>query len=288
MAECARGVYRSRRPRESAFYRLIEELFRHCVLGKLRRKGLLTPERIKLMESWRHSGFNVNAAARIGAADGSGRENLARYLIRAPFSVNKIRYDPKTQAVIYKTKMVPGANRSFEVFDPLDFLAAVTAHIPNRGEHLAGITDGIRACSGVGAGARGGSRRRSNRCRPQMRRRTLRRHGPIGRASSRRSSRPTLSSARTAGGPMLIVAFIEDQRLVRAILERLLLWDEARAPLVAPPVPDSSRRLLRHADNLGVRHFSLPACSALERSGDVHLSQRCSGGKRPSGKADCT
>jgi hypothetical protein len=34
------------------------------------------------------------------------------------------------------TKMVPGANRNFEVFDPLDFLAAVTAHSPNRGEHL--------------------------------------------------------------------------------------------------------------------------------------------------------
>jgi len=27
-------------------------------------------------------------------------------------------------------------NRNFEVFDPLDFLAAVTARIPNRGERL--------------------------------------------------------------------------------------------------------------------------------------------------------
>jgi hypothetical protein len=38
--------------------------------------------------------------------------------------------------VIYKTKMVVGPNRNFEVFDPLDFLASVTSHIPNRGEHL--------------------------------------------------------------------------------------------------------------------------------------------------------
>lgn len=58
----------------------------------LLRKGLLTPERIKLMKSWEHSGFNVNAAVRIGAYDAAGRENLARYLIRAPFSMNKIRY----------------------------------------------------------------------------------------------------------------------------------------------------------------------------------------------------
>jgi hypothetical protein len=114
----------------------IEELFRHRVFKMLTRKGLLTPERVKLMQSWAHSGFNVNAAVRIGAADATGRENLARYLIRAPFSMNKIRYDTKAQSVIYKTRMVPGANRNFEVFDPLDFLAAVTAYILNRGEHL--------------------------------------------------------------------------------------------------------------------------------------------------------
>ena len=32
--------------------------------------------------------------------------------------------------------IVEGANRNFEIFDPLDCLAAVTSHIPNRGEHL--------------------------------------------------------------------------------------------------------------------------------------------------------
>jgi len=91
----------------------IEELFRHRVLGMLRRKGLLTPERIRLMRSWEHSGFNVNAAVRIGASDATGRENLARYLIRAPFSMNKIRYDPAARTVICKTKMVAGPNRNF-------------------------------------------------------------------------------------------------------------------------------------------------------------------------------
>jgi hypothetical protein len=114
----------------------IEELFRHRVCRMLRRKGLLTPERIKFMRSWAHSGFNVNSSVRIGADDATGRENLARYLIRAPFSTNKISYDPAAQTVIYSTKMVEGPNRNFEFFDPLDFLAAMTSHIPNRGEHL--------------------------------------------------------------------------------------------------------------------------------------------------------
>lgn len=77
------------------------------------RKGLLTPERVTLMQSWAHSGFNVNAQVRIGADDVTGRENLARYLIRVPFSINKIRYDPAARSVIYKTKMVAGSNRNF-------------------------------------------------------------------------------------------------------------------------------------------------------------------------------
>lgn len=55
----------------------IEELFRHRVFKMLLRKGLLTPERIKLMQTWRHSGFNVNASVRIGVDDATGRENLA-------------------------------------------------------------------------------------------------------------------------------------------------------------------------------------------------------------------
>jgi len=54
----------------------IEELSRHRVLGMLRRKGLLPPERIKLIRSWAHSGFNVNASVRIVADDATGREKL--------------------------------------------------------------------------------------------------------------------------------------------------------------------------------------------------------------------
>jgi hypothetical protein len=138
----------------------IEELFRQRALGVLRRKGLLTPQRIKLMRSWAHSGFNVNAAVRIVTDDAAGRENLARYLIRVPFSMNKIRYEPKAQSVIYKTKIVHGANRNFEDFDPLDFLAAMTSHITNRGEHLVWHERYYSSVKGGGTGFRGGGRQR--------------------------------------------------------------------------------------------------------------------------------
>jgi len=64
------------------------------------------------------------------------RETISRYLIRAPFSVEQITWAPGRSSVIYRTKMVKGPNRNFQVYDPLDFLANLTAHIPDKGEHL--------------------------------------------------------------------------------------------------------------------------------------------------------
>jgi len=90
--------------------------------------------------------------------------------------------------------MVPGANRNFAIFDPLDFLAAVTCHIPNRGDHLARYY-------GYYSSVQRGRRRRQG---PSVRSRSpttpLARRwcAAPGRASSRRSSRPTRWSARIA------------------------------------------------------------------------------------------
>jgi hypothetical protein len=89
-----------------------------------------------MLMGWKHSGFNVDGSVRIAAGDTRARENISRYLIRAPFSVEKIRYCARKGSVIYRTKMVKGPNRNFQVYDPLTFLAAATSHIPDRGEHL--------------------------------------------------------------------------------------------------------------------------------------------------------
>jgi len=56
-------------------------------------------------------------------------------------------------APIDKTKMVEGANRNFEIIDPLDFLAAVTSCIPNRGEHLVRYVRGSALRGGSGGSA---------------------------------------------------------------------------------------------------------------------------------------
>jgi Putative transposase len=50
--------------------------------------------------------------------------------------MEKMRYQAKTGTIIYQSKMHPVLKRNFEVFSACDWLAALTAHIPNAGEHL--------------------------------------------------------------------------------------------------------------------------------------------------------
>jgi hypothetical protein len=62
-----------------------------------------------------------------------GVENVAQYLIRNTFSLAKLSYIEKTGTVIYRSKMSHGGNkRYFEMFTPLEFIAAITQHIPER------------------------------------------------------------------------------------------------------------------------------------------------------------
>ena len=39
-----------------------------------------------------------------------------------------------SHSISYSGDLRTGVNRNFQVFDPLDFLAEVTPHIPNKGE----------------------------------------------------------------------------------------------------------------------------------------------------------
>ena len=61
---------------------------------------------------------------------------MAEYILRSPVSLEKLQYQAKTGSIIYHSKMHPVAKRNFEVFSACDWLAALTAHIPNAEEHL--------------------------------------------------------------------------------------------------------------------------------------------------------
>jgi len=45
-------------------------------------------------------------------------------------------YREDTKTVLYRSKMNPVLKKNFAVFPVLDWIAAITAHIPNKGKQL--------------------------------------------------------------------------------------------------------------------------------------------------------
>jgi hypothetical protein len=77
-----------------ALERAAEEMFRHKVLGLLRRRGLVSQERVELLLSWRRSGFSVHNRVFAHPGDGRDFEALVRYMMRSPVSLSRLRFSP--------------------------------------------------------------------------------------------------------------------------------------------------------------------------------------------------
>jgi len=45
-------------------------------------------------------------------------------------------YREDTGTVLYRSKIKPGSQKNFAIFPVLDWIATLTAHIPNKGEQL--------------------------------------------------------------------------------------------------------------------------------------------------------
>jgi len=123
------GMFRVAPPLE---LKKLEAIFRHKVFRLLLNKGKITQELIAMLSSWRYSGFNVFCGNRISPTDDTAMENLARYIIRASFSQERMQYLDQEGTVVYRSKD-GAATRNFPA---LEWLAAMCSHIPNRGEQM--------------------------------------------------------------------------------------------------------------------------------------------------------
>jgi hypothetical protein len=88
------------------------------------------------MLAWRHSGFSVHNGVRVRARDAEGRKKLAQYMLRAPFSLEKLIYLPETGMVMYRSHMHKGLKRNFQLLPSAQWLEMLCRHIPDRFEHL--------------------------------------------------------------------------------------------------------------------------------------------------------
>ena len=126
------------------------EIWRGKVFDLLFDKGLLSLDTIESMMGWKHSGFNIDISVRIEKDDHEDLLRLIEYISRCPFSLARMVKLTDDGKVMYRAShanctrypmlgkemdLRPGMNRNYQVFDPLDFLASVTQHIPNKGEH---------------------------------------------------------------------------------------------------------------------------------------------------------
>ena len=96
----------------------------------------ISRELVDKLLSWKNSGFNIHNQVKIQTYDSHGRESLAQYILRSPFSQQKMTYRTDTKTVLYRSKMNPNLKRNFALFPVLDWIAEITAHIPNKGERL--------------------------------------------------------------------------------------------------------------------------------------------------------
>lgn len=126
-----------------------EKLWQERVFSLLLNEHKISEETVVNMRSWKHSGFSVDNSVMINAGDKAGIQRLTEYITRCPFSLARMVSETKDGKIVYRAShancipfplsgdrtLMAGIPRNFEVFDPLDFLAEVTQHIPNKGEH---------------------------------------------------------------------------------------------------------------------------------------------------------
>ena len=75
----------------------------------------------------------VGGPLRVPEDDRAFATRLARYCARNPVALERLTYDHAAEAVTYRSDKSKGPTAGTETADPLEFLARVLAHIPDKG-----------------------------------------------------------------------------------------------------------------------------------------------------------
>ena len=188
--------------------------------------------RCRARHVWRLSGgFQVYCSQTVETDDRQALERLAAYILRPSFAATRLRYQPSTGQVHYRT--AKGVARSM---DALDWIAQVISHIPDPGAQMvryygwySNASRGKRRLGGQAAAAKASSHEPEteadgfSRARRQNWARLLRKIYEVDPFTCPRCL-----------APMKVVALIEQPEIIRQILHHLKLWDGSRARSTAP------------------------------------------------------
>jgi hypothetical protein len=225
----------------------LEMLFRYEVFKMLKAEGKITDVVIENMMNWpparraslrlgeRHSGFNVYCGNAIWPHNEEGLENLARYIIRASFSQERMTYiaaedsSDRVAKVIYQSKDA----KTSKTFDALDWLAQLVIHIPNKGEQMVRYY-GFYSNKSRGLRKKAGT----DNLAPALI------DSDISRKAFRKNWARLIQKVYNidpllcpkCSGSMKIISFIDDSEIIIKILKHLDLWEVRQRP---PPRANS-------------------------------------------------
>jgi hypothetical protein len=114
----------------------LQELFRHRVFKMLLDADAITPDVVESMLAWHHSGFDAFIGPEIDGCNRNALENLAHYIAKGPVSLQKLDYNADANQALYRSQKPHPRHGYSRTFDPLEFLAELTAHIAQPYEKL--------------------------------------------------------------------------------------------------------------------------------------------------------
>jgi hypothetical protein len=111
----------------------LTEAFRRAVLRLFVRLELFAEDQASGMLPRPHSGFHVQTAVWVPENDRAFATRLARYYARNSVALERLTYDRAAKAVTYRSDKSEGPTAGTDTEDPLEFLARVLVHIPDKG-----------------------------------------------------------------------------------------------------------------------------------------------------------
>ncbi|HBE03455.1 MAG TPA: hypothetical protein DC049_13450 [Spirochaetia bacterium] len=63
-------------------------------------------------------------------------DSIVRYIAKQFYSMERVIYNEAGSTVLYKGEFKKSIKQNFETFSPTDFIAALTAHIPERHQNI--------------------------------------------------------------------------------------------------------------------------------------------------------
>ena len=217
-----------------------EKLFRHKVLALLRRRGLLSQDRIELLLSWRRSGFSIHNRVLVHPRDGREFEPLVRYMMRPPVSLARLHFTPGSHEVVSKGGHDEPEPTEGEKIDAMEFVARVLVQIPDPRRHLvryygaySNATRGKRRKAATPAESSSPDEAPEDAARPDGAYRAA--HRRRWAELIRRVYEVDPLVCPRCGGEMRVIGFITQPALIDRILDHLRKRDKILRPPRPPP-----------------------------------------------------